>query len=462
MRRALATAGVLACIGLALPGSPASARTLTLRPSACAASSCTFSLHALRGQRHRTVGAVLRLGRHRHAVRAGKVRRRIQRGRITFRVRRPAARRRPLLRVRLDTRRPGRPGSVRGVAEAGGTVRLSWDAARDDVGVAGYRVLRRGGHGRLVRAAARGRRARVFVTQGAPRHDLGRGRGRPCRERLAPRPRHRARAGPGGGRPGRRPRPGGAGPGGARRPRVRRASRPTCGCPSATARAGSRPSPTTSRGTCRSASSRPPCRTSGAPTATAGRTRRSAARTRRRRSSASRTASSTTPSTPRPACTSWARRRRSCPTPTPTSGRPTAATPSASAATCCRATRWPGCCGRTVAGWPGDGEIDFPEGDLDGRVCGYVHHQEGTSPGDQDAVCSGESFQGWHTAVIEWTPAYVRFILDGVTLRVTTSRLPTTSMHWVLQTETNLDGRPIADTTAGHVQIDWVAAWRPA
>ena len=35
-------------------------------------------------------------------------------------------------------------------------------------------------------------------------------------------------------------------------------------------------------------------------------------------------------------------------------------------------------------------------------------------------------------------------------------------MHWVLQTETNLDGRPIADTTAGHVQIDWVAAWRPA
>ena len=95
--------------------------------------------------------------------------------------------------------------------------------------------------------------------------------------------------------------------------------------------------------------------------------------------------------------------------------------------------------------WPGDGEIDFPEGDLDGRVCGYVHHQEGTSPGDQDATCSGESFQGWHTAVIEWTPAYVRFVLDGATLRVTTSRLPTTSMHWVLQTETNLDGRPIAD-----------------
>ena len=115
MRRTLATAGILACTGLALPGDPASARTLTLRPSACAASSCTFSLLALRGQRHRTVGAVLRLGRHRHAVRAGKVRRRIHRGRITFRVRRASARRRPLLRVRLDTRRPGRPGSVRAV-----------------------------------------------------------------------------------------------------------------------------------------------------------------------------------------------------------------------------------------------------------------------------------------------------------------------------------------------------------
>jgi hypothetical protein len=35
-------------------------------------------------------------------------------------------------------------------------------------------------------------------------------------------------------------------------------------------------------------------------------------------------------------------------------------------------------------------------------------------------------------------------------------------MHWVLQTETGLDGIVPADSTAGNVQIDWVAVYRPA
>jgi hypothetical protein len=32
-------------------------------------------------------------------------------------------------------------------------------------------------------------------------------------------------------------------------------------------------------------------------------------------------------------------------------------------------------------------------------------------------------------------------------------------MHWVLQTETNLEGRRPAATAQGHVQIDWVAVY---
>jgi hypothetical protein len=33
-------------------------------------------------------------------------------------------------------------------------------------------------------------------------------------------------------------------------------------------------------------------------------------------------------------------------------------------------------------------------------------------------------------------------------------------MHWVLQTETRLNGGPPPAGANGHVQIDWVAAWR--
>jgi hypothetical protein len=454
------TACAVACTGLALHGDPASARTLTLRPSACAASSCTFSLHALRGQRHRTVGAVLRLGRHRHAVRAGKVRHRIHRGRITFRVRHASARRKARLRVRLDIRRPGRPGSVRAAAEAGGTVRLSWAAARDDVGVAGYRVLRRGGRGRLVRAAARGRRARVFVTRAhagttwavAAVDRVGHV-SRPVRVTVppaptvavpaaAPAPSAPAAAAP-------------AGPSFAREPADVRMP------------VGDRPGwkqTFTDDFTQDVPLGRFPAAVSGK----WGAYRDGWTDTTKRGTYMPSKVLSVSGGV-----LDYAVRTEAG---VHLVGAPTPKLPNANAdfgqtygryAVRFRSDLLPG---YKVAWllwpdsrrWPGDGEIDFPEGDLDGRICGYVHHQEGTSPGDQDAVCSGETFQGWHTAVIEWTPAYVRFILDGVTLRVTTSRLPTTSMHWVLQTETNLDGRPIADATAGHVQIDWVAAWRPA
>jgi hypothetical protein len=460
MRRALATAGILACTGLAPLGGTASARTLTLRPSSCAASSCTFSLHALRGQRHRTVGAVLRLGRHRHAVRARKVRHRIRRGRITFRVHRASVRRRALLRVRLDTRRPGRPGSVRATAQGSGTVRLSWGAARDDVGIAGYRVLRRGRHGRLVRTAAPGRRVRAFVTRARPGTtwavaavDRAGNVSRPARA-TAPAPAPVTAA-----------------------PAAAPATAPAAAAPAAPSFAregvdvrmpvGDRPgwkqtftddfTKDVPLGSFPAAVSDKWGAYRDGWTDT----------TRRGVYTPSKVLSVSGGVLDYAVHTEAGVHLVAAPTPKLPNANPDFGQTYGRYAVRFRSDLLPGYkvawllwpdSGR----WPGDGEIDFPEGDLDGRICGYVHHQEGTSPGDQDATCSGESFQGWHTAVIEWTPAYVRFVLDGVTMRVATSRLPTTSMHWVLQTETNLDGRPIADATAGHVQIDWVAAWRPA
>ena len=111
--------------------------------------------------------------------------------------------------------------------------------------------------------------------------------------------------------------------------------------------------------------------------------------------------------------------------------------------------------------WPGDGEIDFPEGRLDGTISAFMHRQGASGGGDQDAFDSPATYTSWHTAVIEWSPAATRFILDDKVVGTSTSRIPNTPMHWVLQTETSLSGAP-TDGAAGNVQVDWVAVYRPA
>ncbi|MBN2177560.1 MAG: glycoside hydrolase family 16 protein [Demequinaceae bacterium] len=112
--------------------------------------------------------------------------------------------------------------------------------------------------------------------------------------------------------------------------------------------------------------------------------------------------------------------------------------------------------------WPRDGEIDFPEGNLDGDIEGYVHRQDGAAPNDQDGFFTGVPVSGeWHTAIIEWSPDLVVFILDGDEIGTTTNRIPTTPMHWVLEVTTSLDGHEPDDVTEGHVLIDWVAVYSP-
>jgi hypothetical protein len=115
--------------------------------------------------------------------------------------------------------------------------------------------------------------------------------------------------------------------------------------------------------------------------------------------------------------------------------------------------------------WPRDGEIDFPEGDLAGTqwstMNAYMHHQGATSGSDQDAFASGVPYGDWHTIVIEWLPSRVSFILDGRTIGTSTTRIPDTPMHWVLQTPTSLDALASL-STAGNLQIDWVAVWKPS
>jgi Bacterial Ig domain/Glycosyl hydrolases family 16 len=108
-----------------------------------------------------------------------------------------------------------------------------------------------------------------------------------------------------------------------------------------------------------------------------------------------------------------------------------------------------------------DGEIDWPEMNLDGTaIWGFVHRTNQTNSDDQAWFKKPAVLSNWHTAVIEWKPNLVVVLLDGVEVGRTTKRIPKTAMHWVLQTETalHLTSKPSA-TVKGNVQIDWVAAW---
>lgn len=107
--------------------------------------------------------------------------------------------------------------------------------------------------------------------------------------------------------------------------------------------------------------------------------------------------------------------------------------------------------------WP-DGEIDFPEGDLAGTISAY-NHTPGNPSVNASAADSGVTYQDWHTATTEWTPAGVKFYLDG-RLFSSSPVSPSKPMHMVLQTETN-DDRP-DPSLAGDVQIDWVSIWQYA
>ena len=109
-----------------------------------------------------------------------------------------------------------------------------------------------------------------------------------------------------------------------------------------------------------------------------------------------------------------------------------------------------------------DGEIDFPEGNLSSTIHAYMHRQGATSGSDQDAYSTGISYTSWHTAVIEWLPSRCTFILDGKVIGNSTSRIPATPMHYVIQTETQLSGGAPANTASGHVYIDWVAVYARA
>jgi len=112
--------------------------------------------------------------------------------------------------------------------------------------------------------------------------------------------------------------------------------------------------------------------------------------------------------------------------------------------------------------WPdsevwADGEINFPEGRLDGTVHAF-NHCIGNPARNCLAKNTKVSFADWHVYTIEWTPGRISYYLDGDRVATTTKSVPEKPMHWVLQTET--DGNPVqARSSAGYLSIDWATIY---
>jgi beta-glucanase (GH16 family) len=112
--------------------------------------------------------------------------------------------------------------------------------------------------------------------------------------------------------------------------------------------------------------------------------------------------------------------------------------------------------------WPGDGEIDFPEGSLTGSISAFMHREGGTSGSDQDAYSTGVPVAGaWHTTILDWQADHCDFYLDGKLVGHSTSRIPNTPMHQVIQSETDLNGTTPAVGASADIHISNYSYWQP-
>jgi beta-glucanase (GH16 family) len=115
-----------------------------------------------------------------------------------------------------------------------------------------------------------------------------------------------------------------------------------------------------------------------------------------------------------------------------------------------------------------EGEIDWPEGGLDGQLYGGSAMKGSFGKGATKFDPAERTFSpagpgDWHVATTEWTPGKVRWFFDGeLTDQTTIPRgVPNTPMRWTLQAETSdwaTSTYPDA-ATAGHLEIDWAVQY---
>jgi hypothetical protein len=115
--------------------------------------------------------------------------------------------------------------------------------------------------------------------------------------------------------------------------------------------------------------------------------------------------------------------------------------------------------GTAMMVWPssdvwGDGEIDYPEGDLDGTFHAYQHPLGCSDCSSSVNASSNATFRDWHVATTEWSPAGVNYYVDGELIMATTDDNPNTDHRWTIQVA------PVRDNAQpGSLLIDWVTSY---
>lgn len=113
------------------------------------------------------------------------------------------------------------------------------------------------------------------------------------------------------------------------------------------------------------------------------------------------------------------------------------------------------------SGVGGNGEIDYPEHALSQQIAtsGFMHRQDALVGNDQYQANTSVDLRLFHTFVTEWSKDLCRFLIDGREIGRTVDRVPLTSMHWVLQCETQLSGGKPLPTATANIEIDSVRVW---
>jgi len=120
--------------------------------------------------------------------------------------------------------------------------------------------------------------------------------------------------------------------------------------------------------------------------------------------------------------------------------------------------------------WPvsdiwGEGEIDWPEGDLGSTVrpasavpwsnlsgaMKFLPEQQMFAPQDQSE---------YHVVTTEWDYDHVSFYQDGQLVASTTTAVPWTPMRATLQAETYINQGAVPTSSDGHVDVDWISIWK--
>lgn len=122
--------------------------------------------------------------------------------------------------------------------------------------------------------------------------------------------------------------------------------------------------------------------------------------------------------------------------------------------------------------WPSsdnwnEGEIDWPEGNLDNGMMRPASAVPGTyQNGQMKFVPEKEAYAptsstDWHVATTEWTPASMKWYWDGQLVAQTANGIgvPQTDFRWTLQAETAIGAVAPAANVQGTIQVDWAVSY---